>query len=227
MTPIAPQPDQGQNTPMLHPEPPGHDPEPAQDCALCPRLVAYRDENRKRNPDWHNAPVHGMGDRNAWLLLLGLAPGLSGANRTGQPFSGDPSGALLHAVLATQNTGPVFMTNALLCVPPGNKPMPEELRTCRTFLKRRIQSLPDLKVIVALGHIAHQSAIKACGGKLPKHPFAHGTVHRLHTGYTVIDSYHPSPLNTASGRLTPDMLEEVLAKAMALAPGQISCASRP
>ena len=200
--------------PMLHPEPPA-------DCALCPRLVTYREENRTRNPDWHNAPVDGMGNEDAWLLILGLAPGLAGANRTGQPFTGDPSGALLHATLDTLNPGPVFITNALHCAPPGNKPTPEELRTCRPFLKARIQTLPNLKIILALGHIAHQSAIKACGGKLPKHPFAHGAVHRLHTGYTIIDSYHPSPLNTATGRLTPEMLEEVLKLA------QMSCANRP
>lgn len=198
--------------------------EPPADCDLCPRLATYRHENALRNPEWHNAPVQGHGDPAAWLLILGLAPGLGGANRTGVPFTGDASGDLLHTVL--RNTGlasghsnageqhdlqfhGVFITNAVRCVPPANKPVPAEVHNCRPFLAGTLAAMPHVRTIVALGQIAHQSAIKACGGKLPKNPFAHSAVHRLHTGFTIIDSYHCSRLNTNTGRLTQEMLEAV------------------
>jgi uracil-DNA glycosylase family 4 len=191
---------------------------PPHDCPLCPRLATYREENRQRNPEWHNAPVPGSGPEDATLMLLGLAPGLSGANRTGLPFTGDASGAALAEAMATAGLEGAFISNALLCAPPANKPTPEEVRTCRPHLEQQIAALPRLKVIVALGEVAHRSAIKACGGKLPKYRFAHGAIHALHTGYTVIDSYHPSPLNSATGRLQPGMLEAVLKAAAALRP---------
>lgn len=205
-------------------------PEPAADCPLCPRLVTYRQENALRNPAWHNAPVPGWGDPAPWLIILGLAPGVSGANRTGRPFTGDTAGTLLYETLLkcglasgeyaaaandTLSLNGAFITNAVRCVPPGNKPTPAEIHTCRPFLKAQLEALPNAKIIVALGQIAHQSAVKTCGGKLPKAPFAHGAVHRLHTGYTIIDSYHCSRLNTNTGRLTPEMFEAVFALALA------------
>ncbi len=206
-------------------------PEPPLDCPLCPRLVTYREQNRTSNPGWHNAPVPGWGDPEAWLLILGLAPGVSGANRTGRPFTGDTAGTLLYETLLKAGLASgayqahaedglllqgAFITNAVRCVPPANKPTPEEVRTCRPFLEGQLAVLPTARTIVALGQIAHQSAIKACGGKLPKYPFAHGAVHRIHTGYTVIDSYHCSRLNTNTGRLTAEMFEAVFAQALAL-----------
>jgi uracil-DNA glycosylase family 4 len=207
--------------------------EPPHDCPICPRLVTYRQDNRTRNPGWHNAPVPGWGDPEAWLLILGLAPGVGGANRTGRPFTGDTAGTLLYETLLetglaegeyaaspddTLQLKGAFISNAVRCVPPGNKPTPAEVHACRPFLGGQLAALPSARIIIALGQIAHQSAIKACGGKLPKAPFAHGAVHRLHTGYTVIDSYHCSRLNTNTGRLTAEMFEAVFRQALALRP---------
>lgn len=208
--------------------------EPQHDCGLCPRLVETRAANRAAHPDWFNAPVPGWGDRDGWLAVVGLAPGRAGANRTGRPFTGDGAGRLLHATLArfglslgdagdSADDGlvldGVFITNAVRCVPPGNKPTSAEIHACRQFLAAQLDALPHLKVVIALGATAHQSAVKACGGKLPKAPFGHGHVHRLHGqqfgAVTLIDSYHPSQLNTATGRLTPDMFEAVFAAALA------------
>lgn len=225
---------------MIHPDCP-ISPEPAADCPLCPRLVTYRQENSARNPGWHNAPVPGWGDAKPWLIILGLAPGVTGANRTGRPFTGDTAGTLLYETLLkcglasgeyaaspddTLSLQGTFITNAVRCVPPANKPTPAEIHACRPFLKAQLEALPSAKVIVALGGIAHQSAVKACGGKLPKHPFAHAAVHSLHTGYTIIDSYHCSRLNTNTGRLTAPMFEAIFQQALAHRP-QISCANRP
>ncbi len=204
--------------------------DPPRDCPRCPRLVDYRLANRAAHPDWWNAPVPGWGDPQAWLCIVGLAPGVTGANRTGRPFTGDHAGVLLYATLAKfglsegdyaadpsdglRLTG-AFISNAARCVPPQNRPTPEEVRTCRPFLEAQLASLPKLRVVLALGQIAHQSAVKALGGKLPKHPFAHGAVHRLHTGPTLIDSFHCSRLNTNTGRLTPEMFEAAFASAVA------------
>jgi uracil-DNA glycosylase len=203
--------------------------EPPHDCPLCPRLVDYRLANRAAQPDWWNAPVPGFGDRQAWLAVVGLAPGVRGANRTGRPFTGDAAGVLLYDTLtkfglvrgayaASADDGitldGVFITNAVRCVPPGNKPTTTEIHACRPFLVDHLRALPALQVVVALGATAHQSTVKALGGKLPKTPFAHAAIHRLHTGFTVIDSYHCSQLNTNTGRLTPDMFEAVFALAL-------------
>jgi uracil-DNA glycosylase family 4 len=203
--------------------------EPPHDCPRCPRLVDYRLANRTAQPDWWNAPVPGFGDPQAWLAVVGLAPGVRGANRTGRPFTGDAAGVLLYETLtrfglvngtyaASSDDGisldGVFITNAVRCVPPGNKPTTTEIHSCRPFLVDHLRALPALKVVVALGATAHQSTVKALGGKLPKTPFAHAAVHRLHTGYTVIDSYHCSQLNTNTGRLTPAMFETVFALAL-------------
>ena len=204
--------------------------EPLHDCPRCPRLVDYRLANRAAHPDWFNAPVPGWGDPGAWLCVVGLAPGVTGANRTGRPFTGDHAGTLLYATLARFGLSRgifdariddgltldgAFIANAARCVPPQNRPTPEEVRNCRPFLEAQLASLANLQVVIALGQIAHQSAVKALGGKLPKVPFGHGTVHRLHTGFTLIDSYHCSRLNTNTGRLTTAMFEDVFATAVA------------
>jgi len=204
--------------------------EPSNDCPLCPRLVDYRAANRAQHPDWWNAPVPGWCDRDAWLCVVGLAPGVTGANRTGRPFTGDHAGLLLYATLAKFGLSRgafdaraddgltldgVFISNAVRCVPPENKPTTAEIHTCRRFLTAQLAALPNLKVVLALGTIAHQSAVKALGGKLPKVPFAHAAVHRLHTGVTLVDSYHCSRYNTNTGRLTAPMFEDAFAAALA------------
>jgi uracil-DNA glycosylase family 4 len=203
--------------------------QPDPNCQLCPRLAAHRDTLRLRQPDWFNAPVPGFGDTEGWLAIVGLAPGEKGANRTGRPFTGDGAGdmlfaALLETGLATGHYGGCTddgialdgcrIVNAVRCLPPRNKPEPVEIRTCRRFLEAELEAMPKLKVVLALGEIAHQSAVKALGGKLPKHRFAHAAVHRIHTGYRLVDSYHPSRLNTNTGRLTPDMFRAALDAAL-------------
>ncbi len=211
---------------------PGYRPQPGdapRDCPICPRLVAFRDEARGLHPEWWNAPVPGFGDPDAWLAICGLAPGMQGANRTGRPFTGDWAGILLFETLAKFGFSEgsydaraddglslrgAFISNAVRCVPPQNKPEPTEIHACRPFLVERLESLPNLKVVIALGQIAHQSVVKALGGKLPKHPFGHGNVHRLHRGPVLIDSYHCSRYNTNTGRLTAEMFESVFAAAM-------------
>lgn len=207
--------------------------EPSLDCQLCPRLAAHRAELAGNHPDWWNAPVPGFGDPDAWLAIAGLAPGVQGANRTGRAFTGDWAGSLLFETLAKFGLSSgdyagriddglalhgAFITNAVRCVPPQNKPDPAEIKTCRVFHTERLRALPGLQVVIALGDTAHRSTIKALGCKLPKYPFSHGAVHRLHTGMIVVDSYHCSRLNTNTGRLTPDMFEAVFAQAIALRP---------
>lgn len=205
--------------------------QPSPDCPLCPRLASFRAEQRAAHPDWFNAPVPDFGDPQAWLAIVGLAPGMHGANRTGRPFTGDASGALFYATLAKfglsegmfegrpddglQLRG-AMVINAVRCLPPQNKPIPEEIRTCRQFLEPALDALPNLRVVVALGQIAHQSAVKALGGKLPKMPFAHLAVHRLPSGLRLIDSYHCSRYNQNTGRLTEAMFEAVFERAVAM-----------
>jgi uracil-DNA glycosylase len=204
---------------------------PPPDCPLCPRLVEFRHAQRQLHPDWFNAPVPSFGDRNAWLAIVGLAPGMQGANRTGRPFTGDFSGPLLYATLAKfgfargdYDARPddgltlegAIIVNAVRCLPPQNKPSPEEMRTCRDFLDAELDSLPGLKVVIALGQIAHQSAVKALGGKLPKARFAHGAEHRVPSGVILLDSYHCSRYNQNTRVLTPEMFEAVFARAVAL-----------
>ncbi len=210
---------------------PGGIVEPSHDCPLCPRLAAFREEQRAFHPDWFNAPVPSFGDPDAWLAIVGLAPGVQGANRTGRPFTGDFAGVLLYETLAKfglsegtfqarpddglQLNGAIIV-NAVRCVPPHNKPTPEEIRTCRQFLVPPLRALPKLKVVVALGQIAHQSAAKALGGKLPKMPFGHLAEHRLPSGLILLDSYHCSRYNQNTGRLTALMFEAVFGRAVAL-----------
>ena len=194
-------------------------------CPLCPRLVAYREELRQQEPDWHNNPVESFGPTDARLLVVGLAPGVKGANRTGRPFTGDFAGDLLYGTLkkfgfafgefgATTDDGltlhDCMVTNAVRCVPPQNKPIGAEINACRQFLEHRIQALPNLTSIVTLGKIAHDSTIRALQGKLKNHPFGHGKTSVIRT-YAITASYHCSRYNTNTGVLTPEMFEAVFA----------------
>jgi uracil-DNA glycosylase family 4 len=205
--------------------------EPPHDCPLCPRLVGFRDALRQEYPDWWNAPVPAFGDPDAWLAVVGLAPGKHGANRTGRPFTGDYAGTLLYDTLAKYGLSEgvfdarpddglalrgVMLVNAVRCLPPENKPTPEEIRTCRPFLEAPIAALPRVRVFVALGQIAHQSAVKALGGKLPKAKFGHLAEHRMPDGRILLDSYHCSRYNQNTGRLTTAMFEAVFARALEL-----------
>jgi uracil-DNA glycosylase family 4 len=208
--------------------------EPPRDCPLCPRLVAFREELRVEHPGWWNAPVPALGDPDAWLAIVGLAPGKHGANRTGRPFTGDFAGILLFETLlkfglatGTYQATPeddlalngVMIVNAVRCLPPANKPTPEEIRTCRPFLESPLAALPHVRVVVALGAIAHQSAVKALGGRLPKARFGHLTEHVMPDGRVLIDSYHCSRYNQNTRVLTAEMFEAVFARALALRAG--------
>ena len=206
--------------------------EPAPDCTLCPRLVDYRQQNQAAFPEWHNAPVPSFGDHSARLLIVGLAPGLRGANRTGRPFTGDYAGVLLYQTLlkfgfaaGAYGESPddglrlsdCMITNGVRCVPPANKPESSEINICRQFLIGRISELPTLKAIVALGRIAHDTTIRAFGLKLKDFKFGHGTVHTLdHLNVQIFDSYHCSRYNTNTGMLTTEMFERVFANVRTL-----------
>ncbi len=204
-------------------------PEPPRDCPLCPRLVAYREENRRQNPDWFNGPAPSFGDPNARLLVAGLAPGRTGANRTGRPFTGDGAGWILYETLTRAGfaTGvydarpddglqlvDCMITNAVRCAPPLNKPLPIEEKTCRPFLIDRLAALPRLKVIVTLGDVSRKSVLKALGAPASAMAPGHGVQARV-GGYTLINSYHCSRLNTNTGRLTPEMFEDIFRRARA------------
>ena len=200
--------------------------EPGRDCPLCPRLVAFRQEWRAKEPDWFNAPVHSFGPIDARLLIVGLAPGVRGANRTGRPFTGDYAGDLLYGTLAeygfsrgTFDARPddglrlidARITNAVHCVPPENKPTPAEIRTCRdAYLAQRIPAMRKLRAIVMLGRISHESTLRALGLKLSAAPFGHGAVHDA-GALKLFDSYHCSRYNTNTGVLTPEMFRSVFA----------------
>ncbi len=198
--------------------------EAPRDCPLCPRLVAYRDANRKAEPTWFNAPVPSFGDEEARLLIVGLAPGVKGANRTGRPFTGDYAGLLLYSTLikygfavgrfdARPDDGlklvDCMITNAVRCVPPQNKPLPEEVNACRGFMIARLKALPRLEVIVVLGRVAHDQTLATLGVRKALHLFAHGAVHELPNGLVMVDSMHCSRLNTNTGRLTEAMFHDV------------------
>jgi uracil-DNA glycosylase len=197
---------------------------PGHDCPACPRLVAFRTRNRETEPGWHNAPVPSFGPIDARLLVVGLAPGLKGANRTGRPFTGDYAGDLLYATLrkfgfAAGDYGrsaddgfrliDCRITNAVRCVPPENKPTPAEIAACRPFLAAEIAAMPRLGAILALGSIAHASVLRALGERAAAKPFKHGAVHQLASGIRLADSYHCSRYNTNTGRLTTAMFEAV------------------
>ncbi|MGE0724966.1 MAG: uracil-DNA glycosylase [Alphaproteobacteria bacterium] len=200
--------------------------EPGRDCPLCPRLAALRGRQRALHADWHNAPVASFGPLDAPLLVIGLAPGLRGANRTGRPFTGDGSGELLFAALAAHGLGDgsyagtaadgytptgFRITNAVRCLPPDNRPLPAEIAACRTFLAAEIAAMPHLAGIMALGRLAHDAALAALGRKRARHPFAHGRVHEPPDGPWLADSYHPSRYNMSTGRLTRAMLDAAVA----------------
>lgn len=205
--------------------------EPPRDCPLCPRLVAFRHHCQAEFPPWWNAPVPMFGDPDAWLAIVGLAPGKHGANRTGRPFTGDYAGDLLFATLAKFGLSEgvyaskiddglalkgAIIVNAVKCLPPENKPTPEEIRTCRPFLENQLAALPKVRVVIALGQIAHQSAVKVMGGRLPKAKFGHLAEHVMPDGRVLIDSYHCSRYNTNTGRLTAAMFEAVFERAMTI-----------
>lgn len=205
---------------------------PPPDCAACPRLAAFRAANAASHPAWFNAPVPSFGPLSARLLVVGLAPGLRGANRTGRPFTGDFAGDLLYETLsglgmaqgrydARADDGLTLtgcrIVNAVRCVPPENKPTSAEIATCRPFLAAELTALPALRVVLALGRVAHDSVVRTVGDRLAAHPFGHGAVHTLTGGRTLIDSYHCSRYNQNTGRLTPAMFREVMQKAVALA----------
>lgn len=197
--------------------------EPGRDCPLCPRLVDFREEWRANEPAWHNAPVPAFGPVDAPLLIVGLAPGLRGANRTGRPFTGDYAGDLLYATLIEYGfaRGPYAahpedgltltgarIVNAVRCVPPQNKPTPEEIRTCRPFLSAAIAEMPALRAIVTLGKIAHDSTLAALGQKASRLKFGHGVSDEVGS-VRLFASYHCSRYNTNTGVLTPEMFRSV------------------
>lgn len=207
--------------------------EPPRDCPLCPRLVAYRAQNRAQNPDWWNGPAPSFGDPAARLLVMGLAPGRTGANRTGRPFTGDHAGVMLYETLirtgfargryeARPDDGlelvDCMISNAVRCAPPGNKPETSEENTCRQFLTARLDALPRLKVIVTLGDVARRNVLKAIGLKASAGIPGHGTEFQAGP-YVVLNSYHCSRLNTNTGRLTAPMFEAVFARARDLIAG--------
>lgn len=199
-------------------------PSPDSDCSRCPRLVEMRRKNRRNWPDWHNAPVPSFGGVDAWLLIVGLAPGLKGANRTGRPFTGDYAGHLLFGTLqacglaegeyamSTQDGLRLIgcrLTNAVRCVPPDNRPTPSEVAQCGFYLGAEISGLLSLRAVVALGAIAHGAVLAARGLRKSHCVFRHGTLHRLPDGLLLADSYHCSRQNTNTGRLTPAMFRAV------------------
>ena len=204
--------------------------DPSADCRLCPRLTDFRRDNSKAHPDWHNAPVPSFGALTARLLVVGLAPGLRGANATGRPFTGDWAGDLLYAtLLATGLAEGVYderaddglrlidcrISNAVRCVPPGNRPTSTEAASCRPFLAAEMRAMPRLRVIVAIGGFAHDAVLAARRLRKADYPFAHGRHHLLADGPHLVDSYHCSRLNTNTGRLTPEMFRSVFDMALA------------
>lgn len=206
------------------------DSEPPRDCPICPRLVAYRRENQAAHPDWWNGPAPSFGDWNGRLMVAGLAPGRTGANRTGRPFTGDHAGWLLYETLAKTgfsngrfdahvNDGleltDCLIANAVRCAPPGNKPETSEEANCRPFLAAAIAAMPNLKVIVTLGDVSRRNVLRALGMKASAGVAGHGS--ETDAGrYRIINSYHCSRLNTNTGRLTPPMFEAVFERARSL-----------
>jgi uracil-DNA glycosylase family 4 len=203
---------------------------PPHDCPLCPRLVAFRKDNQRLYPDYFNAPVPNWGGGRGGLVIVGLAPGLKGANRTGRPFTGDYAGDLLYATLGKFGlaTGhyqqrpddgleldDTLIVNAVRCVPPQNKPTGDEIKTCRQFLVATVNKAAP-RAYLALGRIAHDSLLTTLNEKRSKFPFAHGAEHRLSGGATLFDSYHCSRYNTNTGVLTTEMFEDVVGRAAAL-----------
>jgi uracil-DNA glycosylase family 4 len=203
--------------------------EPGRDCPLCPRLVDFRKAARAKEPGWFNAPVRSFGDPSARLLIVGLAPGMQGANRTGRPFTGDYAGDLLYATLLEHGFASgryearpddslrlvdCRISNAVRCVPPQNKPLPAEINACRPFLAMTIATMTRLRAIVALGRIAHDTLVKSLKLRASSTPFTHGAAHQA-GHFRLYDSYHCSRYNTNTGVLTPDMFRQVFARVKA------------
>jgi uracil-DNA glycosylase family 4 len=203
--------------------------DPPRDCPRCPRLVAFRTEARSANPDWWNSPVPSFGPISAPLLVLGLAPGMGGANRTGRPFTGDWAGDLLYKILVEEDLASGHydrrpddgltltrcrIANAVRCVPPQNKPIGQEMTACRDFLVDEIADMPNLRVIFTLGRIAHEAALRVLGVKPSGVKFAHQAVHDVGAlggkAVNVVNSYHCSRYNTNTGRLTEDMFRDAV-----------------
>ena len=207
--------------------------EAPRDCPLCPRLVRFREKCRDEHPGWWNAPVPAFGDRNSWLVIVGLAPGKQGANRTGRPFTGDFAGDLLFGTLirfgiakGEYRSDPgdglyldgAVILNAVKCLPPENKPEPREIATCRNYFEAALAGLPGMRVVVALGRIAHIAAARALGLSLAAAPFSHGAEVRTQGGIVLLSSYHCSRYNQNTGRLTPAMFGRVFERAIELRP---------
>jgi uracil-DNA glycosylase family 4 len=203
---------------------------PAPDCGFCPRLKDYRTANRAAHPDWHNAPVVSFGDLDARVLVVGLAPGVRGANRTGRPFTGDFAGTLLYQTLprfdlargsygASPDDGLTLLscriTNAVRCVPPGNLPTTAEINGCNQFLAAELAAMPNLRAVLALGLVAHKAVLRAKGLKASHAVFRHGAIHDLPDGLLLSNSYHVSRLNTNTGRLTEAMFHEAVGSLVA------------
>lgn len=208
--------------------------EAPRECPLCPRLVRFREECRAEHPEWWNAPVPVWGDPQAWLAVVGMAPGKHGANRTGRPFTGDYAGELLYATLlkfglaeGSYRADPadgltlkgVVILNAVKCLPPANKPEPAEIATCRTYFEAALVELPRLKVLVALGAIAHAAAARALGLRPVQAKFGHAAEVAAPDGRVLLSSYHSSRYNQNTGRLDAPMFEAVFARAMEMQPG--------
>ncbi len=200
---------------------------PSRDCPLCPRLVAFRHRWRQKEPDWQNAPVNSFGDLNTQVLIVGLAPGLRGANRTGRPFTGDWAGDLLYATLISRGFASgaydrhgdddltlldCRITNAVRCVPPENKPTTAESKACLPFLSAEIAAMPNLKIILSLGGLSHGMVLSALGHKKSAFAFGHGRMHAVTDTLLLANSYHCSRYNTNTGRLTADMFDLVFRK---------------
>jgi uracil-DNA glycosylase family 4 len=208
--------------------------EAPRDCPLCPRLVAFREDCRVEFPHWWNAPVPAFGDKQAWLAIVGLAPGKHGANRTGRPFTGDFAGELLYATLtkfglargeyrADPEDGlkleGAIILNAVKCLPPANKPEPREITTCRSYFEVALGTLPNVQVVLALGQIAHVAAARALGLPPASTKFGHGAEARAPDGRLLLSSYHCSRYNQNTGRLNAPMFERVFERALALRAG--------
>jgi uracil-DNA glycosylase len=205
-------------------------------CDRCPRLVEYREKSRREQPEYWSRPVAGFGDPEARLLILGLAPAFHGGNRHGRVFTGDESGrwlwGALHELGAASEVNSVsrgqplevrgvYISNAVRCAPPQNKPTLEEFDLCRDFLRRELELLPSVRAVLALGKLAHDSYLKLHGERLSAWPFRHGAVHQLATGPVLIDSYHPSRQNTNTGVLKWEMWIDVISAALELARGPL------
>ncbi len=206
--------------------------DPPRDCGLCPRLAAFRQDLISAEPDWWNAPVPSFGPLSARLLVVGLAPGMKGANRTGRPFTGDYAGDLLYDTLLKLGLAEgrydrdpddgltlrdCRICNAVRCLPPQNKPIGSEIKNCRPFLESEFEAMSSLRAILCLGRVSHEATLRALGEKPSAYKFAHAAAHALPGGIVLVDSYHCSRYNTNTGRLTPEMFEVAVAAAASAA----------